>query len=60
VVIYPNCVIAGDTTIGENCVISAGTVLIDKRIPDNSLVFGGSSISIKENKSNLIADYFAV
>lgn len=59
VVIYPNCVISGNTTIGDNSVIGAGTVLINKDIPPNSIVyFKNGQLCIKENKQNIIQTYF--
>jgi serine O-acetyltransferase len=62
VIIYPNCVIAGKTTIGNNCVIGAGTVLINKNIPDNSIVHNNDSgsLHIKNNDKNLIKQYFNI
>lgn len=60
VVIYSNCVVAGSTEIGENSVVSPGTVIVNKKIPPNSIVFGGSgtSLVIKENNKDIINDYF--
>lgn len=62
VIIYPNCVISGRTKIGDNSIISAGSVLIDKDIPANSIAFGGggSPVILKENRKNLINDYFDI
>jgi len=60
VIVYPNCVIAGKTKIGNNCVIGAGTILINKTIPDNSIVYGGEILQIKKNSKNLISKYFNI
>jgi serine O-acetyltransferase len=61
VVIYPNSIIAGNTHIGSNCVIGAGTRLINKVIPDNSIVYEkGSKLIIKPNDRNEIGKYFDV
>ncbi len=50
--LYANSMILGDSTIGNNCIISAGTIVKDQDIPDNSIVFGISpNITIKENKT---------
>ena len=37
-VIYPNCFIQGNSTIGEECVIEAGSVIIDSRIGDRVVI----------------------
>lgn len=60
-IIYPGCVISGNTIIGDNCVIGAGTVLINNTAPDNSIVFRkGGNIFIKENTRCEIAKYFKI
>lgn len=38
VVLFPNSVVVGGSEIGDNSVIGAGTVLVNKIIPKNSLV----------------------
>ncbi len=43
IVLMPNCVISGSSSIGNNVVVSAGVVVINKTVPDNTLVFGGGS-----------------
>ncbi|MDO8714689.1 MAG: hypothetical protein Q7K13_09495 [Polynucleobacter sp.] len=61
VVIYPNCLVAGNTRIGNNCTIGAGSIIINQEIPDNSIVFGnGKKLTIKENKKNAIKNYFLI
>lgn len=40
VILYSNVTVLGDTTIGDNVVISSGTLIIDEVIPNNCLVFG--------------------
>ena len=40
-----NAVILGSINIGDNCIIGAGA-LVDKSIPDNSIVAGYNQISI--------------
>jgi len=37
-VLFPNSVVVGASEIGDNSVIGAGTVLVNKIIPKNSLV----------------------
>ena len=59
VVVYSNCLIAGDTVIGDNCTISPGTILVNEKIPENSIVFGaGKKLTIKQNKKSAIDNYF--
>lgn len=59
VVIYPNSVISGKCIIGKNSVVGAGTVIVNKVIPENSIVFARNGVlSIKENKRNDINNYF--
>lgn len=50
VTMFSDSKILGASVIGNNCVLSANTYLINERIPDNSLVFGQSpNIVIKNN-----------
>jgi serine O-acetyltransferase len=42
VLMYSNCSILGDSRLGNNVILGAGTQIIDSDIPDNSLVFGRS------------------
>ena len=60
VIIYPNSIIVGNTRIGNNCVIAAGTILVHKNIPDNSIVRGCESMRITKNSKNLIDEYFDI
>jgi len=46
VCIYPNSIIIGDITIGDNCVIGAGAV-VTKDVPDNAIVVGNPAKIIK-------------
>lgn len=47
-----NVIILKGTTIGDNCVIAAGTILANKTIPDNSIVYGKTNLVIKEIQKN--------
>lgn len=47
--LYTNCTIIGGISIGNNCVIGAGSV-VTKDIPDNSVVVGNPGIVIKKLK----------
>lgn len=46
--IFPNAVIVGGITIGNNCVIGPGAVVI-KSIPDNCVVVGNPSYILKQD-----------
>ena len=61
VVIYPNCLIIGKCHIGSNSVVGAGTRLIHKSVPDDSVAFEkDGKLHIKENTRREIEKYFAV
>jgi len=58
VVLYANATILGDTHIGNNVLISAGTYLLNEKIPENSIVFGKSpNIAIKKKSEEEIKAY---
>ncbi len=49
VIMYANSTILGNSKIGKNVIVSAGTYIKDENIPDNCLVFGQSpNIVIKK------------
>lgn len=57
VLMYANSTVLGDTKIGNNVIISAGTYLINENIPDNSIVFGRSpNIEVKEKDEDHIKE----
>ena len=61
VIIYPNSVISGNTKIGNNSVIGAGTRLINKMIPDNSIAYEkDGKLLIKPNDRDEIRKYFDI
>ena len=44
-----NATILGETTIGNNVIVSSNTYIINEKVPDNCIVFGQSpNIVIKE------------
>ena len=50
VVLYSGVCVIGDSAIGNNCMISAGTTLVNGNVPDNSVCFrDGNDISIRQN-----------
>jgi len=63
VILYSNVTILGDTNIGDNVIISTGTIIKDEEIPSNCLVFGRSPNLIIKHKDdkyidNLISDFW--
>jgi serine O-acetyltransferase len=60
VILYSNATIIGNTRIGDNVVISTGTVIKDDIVPSNSLVFGQSpNLLIKPKDQKYINDILA-
>lgn len=61
VVMYGGSSIIGNCTVGENCWISTGTIVMDQDIPPNSVVFGRSpDLVIKPTKRNVLKDLFQI
>lgn len=59
VVLRPGSMVLGNCKIGDNVQIAAGALVIDRNIPNNSIVFGrGHNIVIKENKYDNISERF--
>ena len=51
---FANSSILGNSLIGDNVVIAANTIVVNKKIPDNCLVIGsGNDILIKPNDTKL-------
>ncbi len=59
VVIYPNVMIEGRTTVGNGCVIRPGTRIVNSVIADNVLVKDCSVIEDSEIASNAVIGPFA-
>ena len=58
VILFASATVLGDTHIGSNVVLSAGTQLINETIPDNCLVFGRSpEITVKPRSEEEIREY---
>lgn len=58
VILFANATVLGNTQIGNNVIVSAGTYLINEVIPDNSIVFGSSpNIVIKSKSEEEIKQY---
>lgn len=61
VILRPGAMVLGNSHIGRNVQIAAGAFLIDKDIPDNSIVMGRvPDLIIKPNPQDNIAQYFEV
>ncbi|MDQ5984349.1 MAG: hypothetical protein CSYNP_00042 [Syntrophus sp. SKADARSKE-3] len=59
VILFPNTVVTGESIIGDYSVISAGTIVNNKIIPPDSVVFSnGSDIVIKDRKKDYLSYYF--
>jgi serine O-acetyltransferase len=41
VVLFPGCMVLGDSIIGHNSVVSAGTVVVNQAVPEDSVAFPG-------------------
>lgn len=55
VILFPNSMVLGDSTVGSNSVISAGTIVSNMTIPDDSLVFSnGPTLIVKPRRKNYI------
>ena len=57
--LYSNVSVLGNSNIGANVIIGAGTLLVDKDIPDSSTVFGrGNELVIRPNSKDLNREFF--
>ena len=62
VILMPNVVVSGASVIGDNVVISAGVNVINKIVPDNTIVFNGavrgSELNLRKLDSTQYIDYY--
>lgn len=58
VVLYPGSIVSGDSRVGDNCVISAGTVVHNQRIPDGSLVKMSEGQLVVKSLDRVYADMY--
>ena len=59
VVLLPNSVVVGESFIGSNTIIGAGTVLVNKKIPENCVVFQkNGTIQIRPRSDENDINYF--
>lgn len=60
VVMYGGSAIIGAARIGDNCLLSVGTTVMDADIPSNSVVFGASpGLSVRSTSRDVVRDIFA-
>ena len=59
VILRPGSIVLGDCKIGNNVQVAAGTLIVDKDIPDGTTVFGRvPDLVIKENIHDNISQFF--
>lgn len=61
VILYPGTSIAGRAVVEDDCVISQGVRVINKRVPKGSLVFAGDKageLSFRPRPDDLLSEYF--
>jgi serine O-acetyltransferase len=60
VVLYPNTAVAGRSVVGDDCVVSQGTSVINREIPAGQMVFGqgGGELALRPRPEGLLQDYF--
>jgi serine O-acetyltransferase len=58
VVLYPGATVTGRSTIGNNCVVAAGTVVHNQTVPDDSIVgTRGGELVVSPRKKDYIGLY---
>lgn len=59
VVLFAGSRAIGKTRIGDNCLVSAGCVVVAGSVPANSVVFGSSpNLIVKASRRNVVGDIF--
>lgn len=59
VVLYAGSMVMGDSRIGNNCLIAAGSLLMDMEVPDNHVAFGRHPhVELRPTRRNVIRDIF--
>lgn len=59
VILFSGVTVIGNSTIGENCIISANSYIKDTNIPNNSIIFGSSpNLIIKTKTEEYMEKYF--
>lgn len=61
IALYTGSALIGKCDVGDNCLISAGTIVMEKNIPSSMVVFGRSpDISYKKTTKSVIERYFII
>ena len=61
IAMYGGSALIGNCKIGDNCLISTGTIVMESNIPQDMVVFGKyPDISYKRTKKNVVERYFIV
>jgi serine O-acetyltransferase len=60
VVLYPNTAVIGRSVVGDDCVVSQGTSVINKTTPKGSMVFAGADgeLAFRPRPDDLLREYF--
>jgi serine O-acetyltransferase len=59
VVLYPNTAVIGRSVVGDDCVISQGTSIINKRVPAGQMAFrAGDDLAFSPRPDDLLQEYF--
>jgi serine O-acetyltransferase len=60
VVLYPNTAVIGRSVVEDDCVVSQGTSVINKRAPKGSMVFAGEGgqLAFQPRPDDLLKEYF--
>ena len=61
VILYPHSAVAGRAVVEDDCVISQGTRVINKRVPKGSMAFAGGKpgeLAFRPRPDDLLQEYF--
>jgi serine O-acetyltransferase len=59
VVMYGGSAIIGASSVGDNCWLSVGTIVVDSSVPNDSIAFGRSpDLVLKKARRNVVRDIF--
>src|SRR6185437_482630 len=60
VVLYPNSAVIGRSVVDDDCVVSQGVSVINKRTPKGSMVFSGApgDLVFRPRPDDLLQEYF--
>lgn len=59
VVLYAGSAVMGNSRIGDNCMIAAGSLIMDTEVPDNHVCFGRHpNVVMKPTQRNVIREIF--